>query len=112
MAKGSIKMGVATKVAGIIATKSFDAVSNFIRNFNSGKITPEDLSALQMEIEKLKIKLEEADRECEMLKKTLFEKEKLIKKLNTEKESLSKKLVLCLGIAFALFVALIVFIMI
>lgn len=112
MAKGSIKMGVATKVAGIIATKSFDAVAGFIKNFGSGKISPEDISNLQIEIEKLKLRTEETEKECAVLKSENSRKDEIINKLSAEKASLSKKLIWCTSVAVVLFVALIVFIVI
>lgn len=112
MAKGTknIPFGVATKVAGVIASKSFDAIAGFIKNFGSEKISPDDIANLQIEIEKLKLKTEETERECETLKEALSEKDALIKKLTMKNNSLSRNLIWCTVISFILFVAMIVFI--
>ena len=106
MAKGksSIAFGVATKVAGVIASRSFDAVTNMIRNFGSGKVRSEDIAALEIEIQKLKIKSEEIENECELLKTEISHKEDIINKLTEEKVSLSKKLIIITVVAAILLI--------
>jgi len=92
--------------------KSFDAVAGFIKNFGSGKISPEDISNLQIEIGKLKLRTEETEKECAVLRDENSRKDEIINKLSAEKASLSKKLIWCTSVAVVLFVALIVFIVI
>ncbi|MBE7047247.1 MAG: hypothetical protein E7396_07505 [Ruminococcaceae bacterium] len=110
MAKGksSIAFGVATKVAGVLASKSFDAVTNMVRNFGSGKVCTEDIAALEIEIQNLKIKTEETEKECELLKSEISQKEDTIEKLNYEISLLSKKFTISVVVAVILLIAAIV----
>lgn len=110
MAKGksSIAFGVATKVAGVLASKSFDAVTNMVRNFGSGKVCTEDIANLEIEIQKLKSKTEETEKECELLKAEISKKEEAIKKLTEEKASLSRKFIIMTVVAVILLILSIV----
>lgn len=110
MAKGKngIAYGVATKVAGVLASKSFDAVTNMVRNFGSGKVCTEDITKLEIEIQKLKIKSEEKEKECELLKAEIEQKEDTINKLKEEIALLSKKFSIAVVVAVILLIAAIV----